>query len=178
MTVGPEFFRRCSHLAWYHARLFPVLLHWLNPPHTFDSLVLMRLPFLWNIYCCSHHLSPRNVPSVGNSTRHFGISTGHVGISWDDSVLAAHWVFSCLLAIAFSFVPWELWLKCEFFETLPLLWMITAVIDKVGGEINLVSKKCDLMLWSFSWWSFSSHRSWERQKKGKGSSKSEHCQIS
>lgn len=146
MTAGSEFFKRRSHLAWYQARLIPVLLHWFKPPHTFDSLVLMRLGFFfWSIYCCSRHLRPRrNVPGVGNST-------GHVGFSRDDSVLAAYWVVSCLLAVAFSFDPWELWFKWEFLETLPLLWMITAVIDKVRGKTSLVSKKRDLMLWSFSW---------------------------
>lgn len=45
MTAGSEFFKRRSHLAWYQARLIPVLLHWFKTPHTFDSLVLMRLVF-------------------------------------------------------------------------------------------------------------------------------------
>lgn len=48
MTAGSEFFKRRSHLTWYQARLIPVLLHWFKPPHTFDSLVLMRLVFFFS----------------------------------------------------------------------------------------------------------------------------------
>lgn len=43
----------------------------------------MRLNFFWNIYCCSHHLRPRNVPTVGNRTGHFMFSQG-------DSVYVGH----------------------------------------------------------------------------------------
>jgi len=79
-------FKRCNHLAWYQARFIPVLLHWIKLTQTFDSQVLMRrLAFLWNFFCCSHHLRPtRNVPGVGM------LDSARMTLF----VLAAHWVVS------------------------------------------------------------------------------------
>lgn len=99
----------------------------LNPHGQFYLLVLMSTGFLCSSCCCCCHLRlKRNVPRVGNSV-------GFVGFSQDNSVLAAHWVVSCLLANSFSFSSWELWLTWEFLETLLLPLMITAVTDKVEG---------------------------------------------
>lgn len=78
VTVRPEFLKDAA--ISLGARPDLSLYYSIDKPtHMFDSPVLMRLTLLWNIYCCSHHLRPRNVPSVGNST-------GRVGIRWDDSV--------------------------------------------------------------------------------------------
>lgn len=73
MTVKPEFLKDAA--ISLGARPDLSLYYSIDKPaHAFDSLVLVKLTLLWNIYCCSHHLGPRNVPSIRNSAGYVGMT--------------------------------------------------------------------------------------------------------